>query len=93
MAMTVQMVIDGLRADIELGRYKADDLLVIDWFSYHDIHQFVIDMEDQDLLTDEEARSHWAGVAEEIDMRLDEFQTSEINSVIREFMEEELGNG
>lgn len=82
MAMTVQNVIDGLRADIELGRFKADDLLVIDWFSYHDVLRVVNDYEDGRVISDSKARNIWAACVETIDSQLDQFDNEAINNVI-----------
>ena len=79
MAMTVQMVIDGLRADIQLGRYKADDVLVIDWFSYHDIERLA---SDEDIeMSEDKAREIWAQAVEQIDIQLDWYEPDAIRHV------------
>ena len=82
MAMTVQNVIDGLRADIELGRFKADDLLVIDWFSYHDIQRTAETFEN-----DDEARKLWEKTVERIDVQLDWFDKDQIDDLIQEMVD------
>jgi len=82
MAMTVQMVIDGLRADIELGNYKADDVLVIDWFSFHDVHRVVDDYEEGRVISDDKARTIWEGCVDAINTQLDQYETEAINNVI-----------
>jgi hypothetical protein len=82
MAMTIQNVIDGLRADIELGRYKPDDVLVIDWFSYHDVLRVVNDYEEGRVISDDKARTIWEGCVDAIDTQLDQYETEAINNVI-----------
>lgn len=91
MAMTVENVIACLRADVEMGRYKADDLLVIDWFSYHDVQRIVLDYDEENNMPDEKARGVWEECAEQIDMQLDQFETEAVNWVITGVVEKELG--
>lgn len=93
MAMTIRNVIDGLMADVKAGVYDEDDVLVVDWFSYHDVEQRVIDMEDEKPLSPEQARAIWLKCVEQIDYELDVYDTSDINSVITEIVEEEIANG
>jgi len=82
MAMTIQNVIDGLRADIQSGFYKPDDVLVIDWFSYHDVLRAVNDYEEGRVISDDKARNIWAACVETIDSQLEQFDNDSINDVI-----------
>jgi hypothetical protein len=82
MAMTVRMVIDGLLGDIKTGYFQEDDLLVIDWFSFRDVHRKVSDYEEGRTISDDTARKTWAVCVETIDMEVDTFGTEAINDVI-----------
>lgn len=93
MAMTIRQMIDGLMADVKAGIYNEDDVLVVDWFSYHDVEQRILDMEDENIPTQERLKEIWAKCVEQIDYELDEFHTSEINNLITEVVEGEIANG
>lgn len=91
MAMTVQMVIDGLRADIELGRFKPDDVLVIDWFSYHDVERLA---SDEDIkMSEDEAREIWVDAVEQIDVQLDWYESDAIGHIVAAKIEEAFNGG
>jgi hypothetical protein len=82
MAMTVRMVIDGLLGDIKAGYFQEDDLLVIDWFSFRDVHRVISHYDEDRVVSDDTARKTWAVCVEQIDIQLDEFETDAINNVI-----------
>lgn len=82
MAMTIEGVIAGLQADVAAGYFKMDDVLVIDWFSFRDVQRKLSDFDDDKKMSDDTAREIWEDAVEEIDIRLDWYDTDDVNAII-----------
>jgi len=77
--MLVSRLIEVLQEQIERGYLKLDDDLVVDWFSYDDVHR--VASNDEAKITDDEARTIWAECVEEID-NFDSYDVEVINNCI-----------
>lgn len=77
--MLVSRLIEVLQEAIEGGYLKADDDLVVDWFSYDDVNRVAGHYETE--ISDDEVRSIWAECVEEID-DFDTYDVEVINNCI-----------
>lgn len=79
--MLVASVIAFLQHEVEAGRFKLDDELVIDWFSFDDVHRVAHD--NSIVLTDDEARKIWGKCLTEFS---DFYDVDSIDRIIREYV-------
>lgn len=77
--MLVSRLIEILQEQIERGYLRADDDLVVDWFSYDDVNRVAGHYDTP--ISDDEARSIWRECVDDID-DMDCYDTEVINSYI-----------
>lgn len=81
--MLVSRLIEVLQEQIERGYLRADDELVVDWFSYDDVNRVAGHYDTP--ISDDEAREIWAECVDEIN-DYENYDTELINDCVDDYV-------